>query len=209
MSEHRVPNLNWLWQDLRFGLRTLRKDFRFASLAILALALGIGATTVIFSAIDAILLEPYPYKDADRLTHFFIHDVTRPLEDGRGAFSVPEFMDFREQNNVFEDMIGYGAMDVLYSQGAGAEQFDGCWVTGNTFEFSGVLPLLGRWITPEDAKPDSPPVFVMSYPLWIKRFNQRSEDRGDYVHSEWHADDAYWDHAPSISYRQPRHLDAH
>ena len=96
MSEHRVPNLNWLWQDFRFGLRTLRKDFRFASLAILALALGIGATTVIFSAIDAILLEPYPYKDADRLTHFFIHDVTRPLEDGRGSIFCPEFMDFRE-----------------------------------------------------------------------------------------------------------------
>ena len=162
-----MRNLNWLRQDLRFGLRTLRKDFRFASLAILALALGIGATTVIFSAMDAILLEPYPYKDADRLTHFFIHDTTRPLEDGRGAFSVPEFMDFREQNNAFEDMIGYSEMDVLYSKGAGAEQFDGCWVTGNTFEFSGVMPLLGRWITPEDAKPNSPPVFVMSYPLWI------------------------------------------
>jgi len=167
-----VLHLNWLWRDLRFGLRTLSKDSRFTSLAVLALALGIGATTVIFSAIDAILLEPYPYKNADRLTHFFIHDVTRPLEDGRGDFSVPEFMDFREQNNVFEDVIGYSGMDVLYSNGAGAEQFDGCWVTGNTFEFSGVMPLLGRWITPEDAKPDSPPVFMMSYPLWIRRFNR-------------------------------------
>ncbi len=73
-----MDRLSWLWRDLRFGLRNLNKDRRFALLAILALALGIGATTVIFSAIDSIVLEPFAYRDADRLTTFYIHDVNLP-----------------------------------------------------------------------------------------------------------------------------------
>ena len=159
-----------LWQDLRFALRTLRKSTGFSAVAVLTLATGIGATIIMFSAFDAILIEPYPYSNADQLTQFFIHDVTQPREFGRGGFSASELMDFREQNHVFDDMMGYAPIDVLYSGGGGAQQFDGSWVTGNAFEFHGVKPLLGRWITPDDAKPDSPPVFVMSYRLWNNHF---------------------------------------
>lgn len=169
-----MDRFSWFFRDLRFGLRSLNKDRRSALLAILALALGIGATTVIFSAIDSIVLEPFAYRDADRLTTFYIHDVNRPIREGRGGFSIPELMDFREQNHVFEDMIGYNGLDVLYTSRTGTQLFDGSFVTANAIEFLGMKPILGRWITSDDGKPDAPEVFVMSYHLWTAQFNQDS-----------------------------------
>jgi len=164
--------MDWLWRDLRFGFRNLNKDRRFALLAILALALGIGATTVIFSAIDSIVLEPFAYRDSPRLTRFFIHDANRPHDNGRGSLSVPEFMDFREQNHVFEDVIGTSDLDILYTNNEGTQFFSGALVTPNACEFLGMKPALGRWIISEDGKPGAPPVFVMSYRLWSKQFNK-------------------------------------
>jgi putative ABC transport system permease protein len=164
--------LSGLWPDFRFALRGLRKHLRFAGLAILSLALGIGATTVIFSAIDGILLEPFPYRAADRLVQFYIHDVTRPKENGASSFSVPEFTDFREQNHVFEDMLGVNYLDVLYATREGTQIVTGCWVTGNVSEFLGMKPFLGRRLSPEDAMPGAPPVFAMTSVLWSKQFNR-------------------------------------
>jgi putative ABC transport system permease protein len=167
-----MDRLSWLWRDLRFGLRNLNKDRRFALLAVLALALGIGATTVIFSAIDSIVLEPFAYRDADRLTTFYIHDVNRPIREGNGGLTIPEFMEFREQNHVFEDMMGSNGLDVLYTSRTGTQLFDGSFVTANAIEFLGMKPILGRWITSDDGRPDAPEVFVMSYHLWTTQFNQ-------------------------------------
>ncbi|MGC2417568.1 MAG: hypothetical protein WA434_07475, partial [Candidatus Acidiferrales bacterium] len=106
----------WILQDLRYGVRTLWNDRRFAAVAIFALALGIGATTVIFSVIDGVLMEPFPYRNADRFVTFFIHDVTRPAGQRRIGLTAPEFTDFRDQTrDVFEDMFGFSDFDVLYS----------------------------------------------------------------------------------------------
>src|SRR5215813_13065223 len=105
-----------MWQDLRYALRTLRQRPTFTAVATLTLALGIGATTVIFSAVDGILIEPFPYRDAGRLTTFYIHDTARPPEQiGRSGFSMPEFMDFRMQSHVLEDLMGTSGLDVLYT----------------------------------------------------------------------------------------------
>jgi len=167
-----MDKLDWLWRDSRFGLRSLAKERRSNLLAILALSLGIGCTTIIFSAIYSILRDPVPYKNQNQLIYVYIHDKSQPTIDGRNDFSVPEFMDYREQNNVFVDMMGFRYMDVLYANGEGTQLFDGCFVTPNSFEFLGVNPLMGRWITSEDGKPGSPPVFAMSNQLWRKQFNQ-------------------------------------
>ena len=83
-----MQSMSWFRQDLRYGVRALRKDRGFALLAMFALALGIGATTVIFSVLDNVLLEPFPYKGADRLAGFFIHDKSRADEFGRGGFFI-------------------------------------------------------------------------------------------------------------------------
>ena len=161
-----------LGRDSRFGLRSLAKERQSTLLAILALALGIGSTTIIFSAIYSVLLDPVPYKNPNQLVSVYIHDASRSAIDGPSSFSVPEFMDYREQNSVFVDMIGFSYTDVLYTNGEGTQLFNGCFVTPNSFEFLGVNPLRGRWITPEDGKPGSPLVFAMSYRLWNKEFNR-------------------------------------
>ena len=158
-------------QDIRYALRTLRKSPGFAVVAILTLALGIGATTIIFSAIDGVLIEPFPYKNSDRLATFYIHDPNHPKENGRSAFTMPEFIDFREQNQVFEDMMGTGFVDVLYTKNNETQLFNGSWVTPNMFDFLGIGPLLGRWITVDDVRPGAPPIFAMSYRLWKTQFN--------------------------------------
>src|SRR5262244_1724548 len=160
-----------LWQDLRYGARMLLKQPGFTLLAVLTLALGIGATTTIFSAIQNILLDPFPYTDAHRVVAIQIHDTSSSRPGGRTYFQTPEFLDYREQNHVFEEIIGGTGGDVLYDSGDGMEQFNGGYVTPNTFRFLGVPALLGRGITPDDARPGAPPVFVMAYKLWIKRFN--------------------------------------
>ncbi|HEU0180064.1 MAG TPA: ABC transporter permease [Blastocatellia bacterium] len=160
-----------LWQDLRYGARMLFKQPGFTLMAILTLALGIGSTTTIFSAIQNILLDPFPYTDAHRVVAIQIHDTSNSRPGGRTYFQTPEFLDYQEQNHVFEDVIGGTGGDVLYDSGAGMEQFNGGYVTPNTFRFLGVPAQLGRGITPDDAKAGAPPVFVMSYKIWGKRFN--------------------------------------
>ncbi|HVH88420.1 MAG TPA: ABC transporter permease [Terriglobales bacterium] len=166
-----MERLHWFWQDLRYGLRSLRKDRGFASLAVVALALGIGATTVIFSVLDNVLLEPFPYKNPDRLAMFFIHDNSRADREGRGDFSVAEYMDFKEQNHIWEGLIANNGKDILYTDKDGTKQYHGGEVTGDTFGFLGMQPLLGRGLVPDDARPGAAPVAVMSYRIWQKDFN--------------------------------------
>ena len=159
------------WQDFRYGVRSLFKDRRYTLLAILALALGIGASTVVFSVVYDGLLNPFPYKNANDISIFKVHDAEQPGSNGRGSFSFPEFLDYREQNHVFSDMVGTANSDVLYSTNAGVQQIQGAYLTTNTFPFLGVQPLLGRWFTDEDAKPGAPPVFVMSFSFWKEQFS--------------------------------------
>ena len=89
-----------LWRDIRSAARGLGRNRTFAFLAVAALALGIGSTTAIFSVIDSVLLEPFPYADSHRLVTIEIHDSTRSDPGGRSGFRVPEFLDYREQNHI-------------------------------------------------------------------------------------------------------------
>src|SRR5215467_8847756 len=114
-----------LWQDLRYGARMLLKNPSFTLIAVLTLALGIGSTTTIFSAIQNILLDPFPYTDAQRVVAIQIHDTSSSRPGGRTYFQTPEFLDYREQNHVFEEIIGGTGGDVLYDSGDGMEQFSG------------------------------------------------------------------------------------
>src|SRR6266542_3299821 len=106
-----------LIQDLRYGARTLVKNPGFTLLAVLTLALGIGSTTTIFSAIQNILLDPFPYKDAHQVVTIQIHDTSSSRPGGRSGFQTPEFLDYQEQNHVFEDVMGGTSGDALYNAG--------------------------------------------------------------------------------------------
>ncbi len=160
-----------IWPDVRYAARGLRKQPTFAALAILALALGIGSATTMFSVIHGVLVDPYPmYAHIDRLVQVEVRDPAKPRTGGRGYFQVPEFLDYQAQVHSFEDVIGGAFEDQLYTTAEGTEQFDGGLMTPNNFEFMGVRAALGRTFTPEDARPGAPPVFIMNHKLWAGRF---------------------------------------
>ena len=160
----------WLLQDIRFGLRSISKDRSFFFTSVLALALGIGATTVIFSVIDSILLNPFPYVDSQHIYDMQIKDRTTNASAARNWFSVPEFLDFQQQNHIFDRSLGVWEQATMLGDPSSPESLDTDLVTGNAFQFLGVQPLLGRGIQPSDAQPGAPPVFVLSYKVWLKRF---------------------------------------
>jgi putative ABC transport system permease protein len=160
-----------LGQDIRFALRNLRKSPTFTIIAAITLALGIGASTAIFSIIENVLMEPFPYTDASRLVSIQIHDTERNEPGGRAGYSGPEFLDYVEQNHVFDRVIANDGFDVLYRSGEGTERFDGSLITPGTFEFLGMPALLGRVAQPADYEPDAPPVFVLRYKTWVTRFS--------------------------------------
>ena len=160
-----------LGQDIRFALRNLRKSPSFAIIAAVTLALGIGASTAIFSVIENVLMEPFPYTDAQRLVSVQIHDTEQNDPGGRAGYSGPEFLDYIDQNHVFDRVIANAGSDVLYRSGEGTERFDGNLITPGTFEFLGMPALLGRVAQPADYEPGAPPVFVMRYKTWVTRFS--------------------------------------
>ena len=168
--------LDDLVQDIRYGLRILRKSPGFTTVAVLTLALGIGASTVVFSVFYNFLFNAFAAKDAGRLIVPVVQNAINP--ERADANLQPLYvhlsdLDFiREQNKVFENIVGYiGGGIVLANDGAQTYQFYDARVTSDAFDFYGVPPLLGRGIGPEDGKPGAPPVFVISYQTWKGTFN--------------------------------------
>ncbi len=136
-----------------------------------ALALGIGAANSIFSVIYNVLFDPFPYTDAGRFVFIQIHDAKDSGPYGRVFFSVPEFLDYQEQNHVFDAVIGAGYEDMHCATGEGTESINGASLTPDSCRVLGVPALLGRGITPDDIQSGEPPVFVMSYKFWRRRYN--------------------------------------
>jgi putative ABC transport system permease protein len=165
-------HLEGLFRDFRYALRNLRKDRRFALIAIFALALGIGASTVMFSVIYSVFVDALPYKNFNRLVVFKMQNLVNVGGwKGRDFFLPDEIRTFREQNQVFEETIVYNGIRLQYDDGKTTRYWPfGELVTSNTFSFLGVAPLLGRTILPEDGRPGAPPVFVMNYRFWQSEF---------------------------------------
>jgi putative ABC transport system permease protein len=159
-------------QDLRYAARSLRKDRGSVALALLALALGIGATTIIFSVVYSVLADPFPYKDSSRLVHIYIHDVKDNGPYGRNGYTTKEFFDFKAQNHVFSDMMAADGLDAVYVAGNATYRVDGGLLDPGMFAGLGVKPELGREVTESDGAEGAPPVFVMSDRLWHERFNR-------------------------------------
>jgi putative ABC transport system permease protein len=159
-----------LGRDVRFGLRTLAKTRAFAAVAVVTLALGIGSSTALFSVIENVLIEPFPYPDAGRFMSLQIRDTERSEPGGRPVFGGPELWDWIEQNQAFDRVIASSPLDVLYSKGEGTERFEGYLVTPGTFEFLGMPALQGRVMQPADYEPGASPVFVLRYKTWLTNF---------------------------------------
>jgi predicted permease len=165
-----VNLLDSLIRDVRYGLRSLRKDPSFTLVAVLTLGLGIGASTAIFSVLENVLVEPFPYPDAIRMMTLEIHDAAQHQSSGRAEYSGPEFLDYIDKNHVFDRVIADASLEVLHDAGEGTERFHGVLTTPGTFEFFGMPALLGRVMEPEDYEPSAPPVFVLRYKTWVTNF---------------------------------------
>ena len=162
--------------DCRFALRQIRKSRLFTLVATLTLALGIGSSTAIFSAIDGTLLHPYPYKNSDRLAtmRVFSADQFRAWR-----FPARAFVDFKEHNHSFDDMFGLVYREIHLGSSNGTEALNGGSVSPGTFESLGIPPLVGRALTTDDFKPGASPVFVASYSLWTKLFHRDPDVLGN------------------------------
>ena len=164
VREHRgLLLLETLWQDVRYGMRMLRKSPAFTVVAVLTLALGIGANTAIFSAVNGILLSPLPYEDSSRL-------VTVQREQIAYYLSRAQLREIQQQCTAIESMARYTYGSALLTGGAVPEQVSTYVVSSDFFPLLGVKPLLGRPILPEDTQPGHALVAVFSYRLWMDEF---------------------------------------
>jgi putative ABC transport system permease protein len=162
--------LEGLWQDLRYGARMLRKQPGFTFVAVLTLALGIGANTAIFSMVNAVLLRPLPYHDPARITMLWSDNPAIQL----GLRELPptnaDIVDWREQNQVFERIAAYRSSFANLSAEGEAERVGGAAVTFDFFPLLGIDPILGRTFTAEEDQPDKNRVVVISHGLWRRGF---------------------------------------
>ncbi len=157
-------------QNLRYALRVLARNPGFAAAAVLCLTLGIGATTAIFSVVNAVVLRPLPYAHANRLTRVFTEFPT--LNGGLRHFwmSPPEFLDLKRDAKSFDDLQGWVDGGVNLSGAAQPVRAQGSFVTGGLLAMLGVQPFIGRLLTDTDDQPNSPATAVLSFGLWQRAY---------------------------------------
>jgi predicted permease len=160
--------MNTLLQDMRYGARMLFKRPGFTLIAITTLGLGIGANTAIFSLVNTVILRPLPVAEPDRIVEVI------PLgkdAGGIGAFSYPDYKDFRDKNEVFDGLVAYCPTPMNLSQNGVNERVWGYLASGNYFDTLGVRAFKGRMFTQEeDLVPGAHPIAVVSYLCWQRRF---------------------------------------
>src|SRR5580700_5913072 len=156
------------WQDLRYGARMLLRNPGFAIVAILTLAIGIGANVVIFSIVNGVLLKPLPFRDSGRVVTIWETDANRNVT--RGTASAAEFLDWRDMNHVFEELSAWRALYFTITGSGEPEQVWGSQVSGNFFRMLRVSPILGRDFTAEDEQPGHEQVVILSYGLWQRHY---------------------------------------
>ena len=179
-----APREHWemLQQDVGYALRTMRKNLGFTSLAVLTLALGIGANTAIFSVVHGVLLRPLPYPQGQQLVFLRQQAQKEGIDDA--GFSVHEIEDYRQQNQSLTGLVEYHAMSfILYGHGDPDRVLTAV-VSANYFDLFGVNPLMGRTFLPDDDKLGAPPVLLLSYEYWKKKFGVRSRHCGQDVRDE-------------------------
>ena len=166
-----LPVMENAVQDVRYAVRVLRKNPSFTAVVLLTLALGIGANTAIFSIVNAVLLSPLPYDDADRIVQVW-HTPPQEAFPGRTEFSISpaNYLDWRDQNHVFEHIAAYGGTTFTFTGGDRPEAVNGAMVAPDLFAVLRAKPLLGRSFTPEEDAPGQGKVVVLGHRFWQTRF---------------------------------------
>src|SRR2546422_996275 len=157
--------MNTLWQDIRFAVRMLLKNWSVTAIIVVVLALGIGANTAIFSVVNAALLRPLPYVDPDKLVRLSEDSPNVP----QMSISYPNFLDWREQNKVFSGIAALQFRSLNLTGKDEPERLAGRGVSAEFFDLLGVKPALGRSFAPEEDRPGANPVCIISAGLWQRR----------------------------------------
>ncbi|MGH9345132.1 MAG: ABC transporter permease, partial [Terriglobia bacterium] len=162
---------NWfetLLQDLRYGLRQLRRNPGFTAVAVVTLALGIGANTAIFSMVNAVLLQPLPYKDSQQLVRL---EFMAPGSASQvPVLSGPDFVDYQKKNHVFEEMAAGFLANKALTGSSEPMQISGFETSPQIFHLLGISPLIGRAFTQSETQPGQNRVVILSYGLWQRAF---------------------------------------
>jgi putative ABC transport system permease protein len=159
-----------LLQDIRYAFRTLFANRWVTAVAVLCLSLGIGVNAAIFSVVDGIMLQPYPYADADRL--IVLSSANAQLRIRRTGVSYPDFKDWRDQNTTLAGMAAFQGRSLTIADGVGEpERFAGSAVSWTLFGLLGTPPVLGRDFGPNDDRPGAEPVVMLSDDVWRLRYN--------------------------------------
>ncbi len=154
-----------LWQDIRYGLRMLRKAPGFTAIALITLAIGIGANTIMFSVVNAVLLRPANVKDPDRLVGCF----ARSKRGSYGQFPYSSYLETRDNNAVFSGLFAYSLRLAVLEQGEITKRGLTAFVSANYFSTLGVAPIRGRAFGPEEEQPGTTPVVILSHRAWMRQ----------------------------------------
>ena len=177
-EHHRAArSFSWLddaWRDVRYALRSLRRDRLTTAVAVLCLSLGIGANTLVFSLVNGLLLRPLPFEDPDRLV--LLHQVRHERPDETGPVSYRTFREWREQGASRAELAALRTGALTVGDGRGeASRHPGAYVTWNLFAMLGVQPARGRLLAAHDDRPGAEPVVVISDGLWQQRFGRNDD----------------------------------
>src|SRR5215831_1276209 len=173
LKEQTRDTWGWTWlgqiaQDFRYGLRSLRKDPGFTAVAIMSLALGIMATTAMYSVIYGVVLNPFPYRDVDSLMSVKVWSPDSAR--WRLYYTVDQFLEIAERNTIFQGTIASTISDVVWTGEGEPKRLRGNVCTMNTFDVMGVPPLVGRTPSAADTAPGAPAVAVLGYKFWMQQF---------------------------------------
>jgi putative ABC transport system permease protein len=165
-----------LWRNVRYGARTLVKNYGFTAIAVLTLSLGIGATTAIFSVVYATLFEPMPYPKPDQLMM-----VWTKFPDGRGSASVGDYLEWKRRNTSFQYLQAWAGGSFNVATAERPEQIEGVMMTPDFFRMTGTRMFLGRDFLPEEGERGKERVVVLSHRLWNKHFGANREIIGQQI----------------------------
>ncbi len=156
------------FQDVRFGIRRLLREPGFTAVVVVALALGIGVNTTVFTLVNAVLFRGLPFEQADRVMYLSTDDHARNQDDT--AVSYPEFRDWRGQSKTFKELAAFSQTGLVVSDSNAPERYNGTRLTANAFSLIGQKPLLGRDFQPDEDGVGAAPVCILGYTIWENRY---------------------------------------